>query len=59
MTSFKERINMFELIAILGLSAIVVCCAVNLFETAFFTPEEETSNVLNVQEDSTANKYIA
>lgn len=50
---------MFELIAILGLSAIVVSCAVNLFETAFFTSEEEPSNVLNVQEDSTVNEYIA
>ncbi len=50
---------MFELIAILGLSAIVVSCAVNLFEMAFFTPEEEPLNVLNVQEDSTVNEYIA
>lgn len=54
MTSFKERINMFELIAILGLSAIVVSCAVNLFEMAFFNPTEETPKALNAGEDSAA-----
>ncbi len=54
MTSFKERINMFELIAILGLSAIVVSCAVNLFEMAFFNPTKETPNALNAEEDSAA-----
>ncbi len=50
---------MFELIAILGLSAIVVCCAVNLFEMALFTPEEEIPKVLNAQKDSAAEEYIA
>lgn len=59
MTSFKERINMFELIAILGLSAIVVSCAVNLFEMAFFTPEEEPPKILNAQKDPAAEEYIA
>lgn len=50
---------MFELIAILGLSAIVVSCAVNLFEMAFFAPKEETPKVLNSQTDSAAEEYIA
>lgn len=50
---------MFELIAILGLSAIVVSCAVNLFEMAFFNPEEEAPNISNAQKDSAAEKYTA
>lgn len=50
---------MFELIAILGLSAIVVSCAVNLFEMAFFTPEEEPPKILNTQKDPAAEEYIA
>lgn len=50
---------MFELIAILGLIAIVVSCAVNLFEMAFFTPKEEAPKVLNAQKDPAAKEYIA
>lgn len=50
---------MFELIAILGLSAIVVSCAVNLFEMAFFTPKEDAPKVLSAQNDSAAEEYIA
>lgn len=32
---------MFELIAILGLAGIIVCCAVNLVEMSLFGSEEE------------------
>lgn len=48
---------MFELIAILGLSAIIICCAVNLFELAFYEPDngelkKEPEKVINKAENN-------
>ncbi len=47
---------MFELIAILGLSTILVSCAVNLFELAFYEPKQEAETDKSHTAADTAEK---
>ncbi|MCC8192536.1 MAG: hypothetical protein LIO41_05825 [Ruminococcus sp.] len=49
---------MFELIAILGLSAIVVSCTVNLMEMAFYSPDD-VSDTSAEQGEASPEKHIA
>lgn len=47
---------MFELIAIIGLSAVIISCAVNLFELAVYEPEQETEISQSHNASDTADK---
>ncbi len=51
-----EDFKMFELIAIIGLSAVIISCAVNLFELAIYEPEQETEISQSHNASDTADK---